>query len=115
MRFLADENFPGAAVDALMRAGHDAVWIGTIAPGMPDSEVFRWAARESQIILTFDKDFGEIARGARLPDDCGIALFRVPMPSSAEVGTLVGGRSDWSGHFSVIEPDRVRMRPLSQR
>jgi hypothetical protein len=37
MRFLADENFPGAAVDALVRAGHDVVWIGTIAPGMPDA------------------------------------------------------------------------------
>ena len=81
MRFLADENFPGAAVDALVRAGHDVVWIGKIAPGTPDSEVFRWAARESRIILTFDKDFGEIARGAIFPDDCGIVLFRLPMPS----------------------------------
>jgi predicted nuclease of predicted toxin-antitoxin system len=119
MRFLADENFPGAAVDALMRAGHDVVCIGTIAPGMPDREIFEWAARERRIILTFDKDFGEIARGAGLPDACGVVLFRLRMPPSAEVGfrlaNLVGGRSDWSGHFSVIEPDRVRMRPLSQR
>jgi predicted nuclease of predicted toxin-antitoxin system len=116
MRFLADENFPGAAVDALVRAGHDVVWIATIARGMPDNEVFRWAARESRIILTFDKDFGQIARGASLPDSCGIILFRIPMPSSTEVGTrlanLVGSRFDWSGHFSVIEPDRVRMRLL---
>jgi hypothetical protein len=116
MRFLADENFPGAAVDALGRAGHDVVWIAMVAPGMPDTEVFRWAARESRIILTFDKDFGEIARGAGLPDACGIVLFRLPMPSSVGVGTrladLVGSRSDWSGHFSVVEADRVRMRPL---
>jgi hypothetical protein len=119
MRFLADENFPGAAVDALVRAGHDVVWIGIVAPGMPDAEVFRWAARESRIILTFDKDFGEIARGASLPDACGIVLFRLPMPSSAGVGirlaNLLGSRSDWSGHFSVVEADRVRMRPFSQR
>jgi predicted nuclease of predicted toxin-antitoxin system len=75
MRFLADENFPGAAVDALVRAGHDVVWIATIARGMPDNEVFRWAAREGRIILTFDKDFGQIARGASLPDSCGIIYF----------------------------------------
>jgi predicted nuclease of predicted toxin-antitoxin system len=116
MRFLADENFPRAAVDALARAGYDVVWIGAIASGMPDAEVFRWAARESRIILTFDKDFGEIARSATLPADCGVVLFRLPMPSSAEVGiglaNLVSSRSDWSGNFSVIEPDRVRMRPL---
>jgi predicted nuclease of predicted toxin-antitoxin system len=119
MRFLADENFPGAAVDALVHAGHDVVSIGTIAPGISDSEIFRWAARESRIILTFDKDFGEIARGAGLPEACGVVLFRLSMPSSGEVGVrlanLVGGRSDWAGHFSVIEPDRVRMRPFSQR
>lgn len=119
MRFLADENFPGAAVDALVRLGHDVIWIGMMAPGMPDTEVFQWAARESRIILTFDKDFGKIARGASLPSACGIVLFRFPMPSSAEVGArlanVVHGRSDWAGHFSVVEPDRVRMRPFSPR
>ena len=61
MLFLADENFPSAAVDALVRAGHDVVWIRMVAPGMSDTEVFRRAARESRIILTFDKDFGENA------------------------------------------------------
>jgi Domain of unknown function (DUF5615) len=118
MRFLADENFPGAAVDALIRAGHDVIWIHTTAPGMPDVEVFRRAARENRIVLTFDKDFGEIARSTSPPDTCGIVLFRLPMPLSGDVGTrladILNGRSDWSGHFSVVEPDRVRMRPLSQ-
>jgi predicted nuclease of predicted toxin-antitoxin system len=116
MRFLADENFPGAAVDALARAGHDVAWIAKIAPGMPDSEVLRSAARESRVILTFDKDFGDLARGASLPAACGVVLFRLPMPPSAEVGArlanLIDNRSDWFGHFSVIEPDRVRMRLL---
>jgi predicted nuclease of predicted toxin-antitoxin system len=55
MRVLADENFPGAAVDALVQAGHDVVWIAAAAPGTPDTEVFRWAAHENRIILTFDK------------------------------------------------------------
>jgi hypothetical protein len=119
MRFLADENFPGGAVNALLHGGHDVIWIRTAAPGMPDIEVFRWAARESRIVLTFDKDFGEIARRIGLPDTCGIVLFRLPMPLSGDVGNrlanLLSGRSDWPGHFSVVEPDRVRMRPLSQR
>jgi predicted nuclease of predicted toxin-antitoxin system len=86
MRFLADENFPGAAVAALVRAGHDVVWIGAVAQGTSDIEVFQWAAREGRIILTFDKDFGEIARRASLPAACGVILFRLPMPPSAEVG-----------------------------
>ncbi|MGH8644726.1 MAG: DUF5615 family PIN-like protein [Gammaproteobacteria bacterium] len=46
------------------------------------------AVRENRILLTFDKDFGEIAWGAGLPASCGIVLFRFPMPSPAKVGTV---------------------------
>jgi hypothetical protein len=38
MRFLADENFPRAAVAALEAAGHDVVWVRTAAPGAADAE-----------------------------------------------------------------------------
>jgi predicted nuclease of predicted toxin-antitoxin system len=119
VRFLADENFPGAAVNVLTGEGHDVAWVRTIAPGMPDAEVFAWAVRESRVILTFDKDFGEIARGAGLSATCGAVLFRLPMTMPSDVGehlaSLITARSDWAGHFSVIEPDRVRMRPLPTR
>jgi predicted nuclease of predicted toxin-antitoxin system len=39
------------------------------------------AAREHRILLTFDKDFGELARGSALPRTCGVVLLRMPMPS----------------------------------
>jgi predicted nuclease of predicted toxin-antitoxin system len=116
MRFLANENFPGAAVTVLQAAGHDVVWVRTAAPGMADSDVLAWAAREERVLLTFDKDFGELARAAALPAACGVVLLRVPMPRPATVGqriaSLITARTDWAGHFSVIEPGRVRMRPL---
>jgi hypothetical protein len=116
MRFLANENFPGTAVAALEQAGHDVVWVRSTAPGITDSEVLGWAAREGRILLTFDKDFGELARSAALPASCGVILFRMPVPRASEVGprlaALVGARSDWAGHMSVVEPDRIRMRPL---
>jgi uncharacterized protein (DUF433 family) len=54
MRFLANENFPGAAVSALEAAGHDVVWIRTAAPGTTDPDVLAWAAREERILHTFD-------------------------------------------------------------
>jgi predicted nuclease of predicted toxin-antitoxin system len=62
MRFLANENFPGAAVIALESAGHDVVWVRVAAPGATDPDVLAWAAHEERILLTFDKDFGELAR-----------------------------------------------------
>lgn len=116
MRFLADENFPGAAVEVLQGAGHDVVWVRTDAPGSTDSDVLAWMMREERILLTFDKDFGELARSASLPLECGIVLLRITMPRSDNVGSriarLVSARDDWGGHFSVIEAGRVRMRPL---
>jgi Domain of unknown function (DUF5615) len=78
--------------------------------------VLAWAVREGRILLTFDKDFGELARGSALPPTCGVVLLRVPMPKPGEVGQRLGdlitARDDWAGCFSVIEPGRVRMRPL---
>jgi predicted nuclease of predicted toxin-antitoxin system len=116
MRFLANENFPGAAVAALEAAGHDVVWVRIAAPGTPDPDVVAWAAREVRILLAFDKDFGELARRSALPRMCGVVLLRTPMPRPGDVGQrladLITARDDWAGHFSVIEPGRVRMRPL---
>jgi hypothetical protein len=117
MRFLANENFPGDAVTALGAAGHDIVWVRTAAPGSKDEDILAWAMRESRVLLTFDKDFGELAWRFGLPASCGIVLFRLPMPAAAGVGATlaakIGERTDWAGHFTVIEPGRIRMRPLA--
>ena len=115
MRLLADENFPGDAVAALRTAGHDVAWIRTDSPGTSDREVLERAVADGRILLTFDKDFGELAWRFGLPAHCGIVLFRFPMPQPIQMDTVtdtLNARSDWEGHFSVIEPGRVRMRPL---
>jgi predicted nuclease of predicted toxin-antitoxin system len=107
MRFLANENFPGTALAALEAAGHDVVWVGIAAPGATDPEVLAWAVREERILLTFDKDFSELARGSQLPRTCGVVLLRMPMPGPGEVGQrpadLITVREDWAGYFSVID------------
>jgi predicted nuclease of predicted toxin-antitoxin system len=101
MRFLADENIPGDAVTELETAGHDIVWVRTVAPGSKDEDVLALAVREERIILTFDKDFGELAWRTGLPVSTGIVLFRLPMPASTEVGAILAARiserTDWAG------------------
>ena len=53
---------------------------------------------------------------AGLPASSGIVLIPLPMPRAAEAGTILAARiherADWAGHFTVIEPGRVRMRHL---
>lgn len=118
MRFIADENFPGKAVHELRRAGHDVIWVRTDAPAMPDIEIFLWEVRECRVILTFDKDFGKIARHADAAGQCGVILFRFVPPLAAHEGPLLAElidmRSDWPGCFAVIERDRVRIRPMAE-
>ena len=116
MDFLANENFPLDAVERLRAAGHDVTWVRTDAPGSTDPQVLARALAEQRVLLTFDKDFGELAYHAGLPSGCGVVLFRLQAGSAAQlaawVAAAVATRSDWAGHFSVIEPGRIRMRPL---
>jgi predicted nuclease of predicted toxin-antitoxin system len=116
MRFLANENFLGTAVAALIASGYDVVWVRNVAPGVSDKDVLAWGIRDERILLTFDKDFGELARASALPSACGVVLFRMPMPNLGDIGSrlsnLVMSRDDWAGHFPVIEPGRIRMRAL---
>lgn len=116
MRFLANENFPFDAVEALRQIGHGITWIRTESPGISDPEVLSRAQAENRILLTFDKDFGELAFRAKLPATIGIILFRIKAPSSVvvaqKVTTAIALRNDWAGHFSVVEDDKIRMRPL---
>jgi len=70
-------------------------------------------------VLTFDKDFGDLAFHRGLTAECGVILFRISIPSPqiaaqravAELGAL----ADWAGKFAVIDDHRVRLRPLPTR
>lgn len=116
MRFLADENFPGGAVAALRLNGYDVIWIRTTAPGITDPEVLKFAQSENRILLTFDKDFGELAFATKLPATSGIILFRIQSPSSTilieKIIAAIELRNDWAGHFSTIDNRKIRMREL---
>lgn len=116
MRLLANENFPGVAITALRLRGHDVVWIREDSPGIDDRAVLSRATVEERILITFDKDFGELVFRLGLNAPSGIILFRIPPDSPSFVAqtavTVLESRMDWAGHFSVVDENRVRMTPL---
>jgi predicted nuclease of predicted toxin-antitoxin system len=116
MRILANENFPGDAIAALAQHGHDVAWVRTDAPGSSDRKVLERAESEDRVLVTFDKDLGELAFRAKLPASSGIILFRISAPSSAHIARMavaaLESRTDWAGHFAVVEDARIRMTPL---
>jgi predicted nuclease of predicted toxin-antitoxin system len=116
VQFLANENFPLDAVEAVRRIGHDVAWVRTDSPGSKDRDVLQRAEGQQRVLLTFDKDFGDLAFHFGLPATCGIVLFRLQASSSSTLATLVAtalqSRTDWAGQFSVVEAGRIRMRTL---
>jgi predicted nuclease of predicted toxin-antitoxin system len=61
VRFLADESCDSVVVRALRAAGHDAATVSDVAPGAEDEIVAALANSESRVLVTEDKDFGQLA------------------------------------------------------
>jgi predicted nuclease of predicted toxin-antitoxin system len=92
MRFLADESCDFAVVQALRSEGYNVVAIAEIAPGSDDEAVMELAAREGRLLLTEDKDFGQLVY-ARQQATGGVLLLRFPATSRAKVSELCSGRA----------------------
>ncbi|MCL4789004.1 MAG: DUF5615 family PIN-like protein [Verrucomicrobia bacterium] len=115
MRLCANENLPEDCIARLRADGHELLWIREAAPGSPDTGVLARAQQENRLLITFDKNFGELVFKAGAKTSPGIVLFRIPQPSAAiaaTVSAVLSSRTDWAGHFSVVEELGVRMRPL---
>lgn len=116
MRALADENVPRSAVESLRSAGHDVAWIRQDAAGSADDAVFKRAQQEDRVLLTFDKDFGELAFRAARTAASGIILFRLGATNAQDLARRVVAatvsRSEWRGLFAVVTNAAIRIRPL---
>lgn len=116
MQLLANENIPNSAVQALRAVGHDVLWVRSEFPGASDIDILARAGAESRLLITFDKDFGELVFRHGLPAPSGVVLFRVRLPSPEQVAQFVvnalAAPVEWAGHFAVVEADRVRLVPL---
>jgi predicted nuclease of predicted toxin-antitoxin system len=116
MKLLANAHISRAICGFLDSAGHDCVHAELLSPGLPDEEVLRRALTEERVILTADKDFGELVFRRLLPV-CGVILLRFRVPSEAERLALF--QRHWPviernvpGHFVVATSRAVRRSPL---
>jgi predicted nuclease of predicted toxin-antitoxin system len=113
MRFLADESCDFAAVRALRTSGHDVVAVAEIARGAEDSVVIEIARSQQRVLLTEDKDFGQLVFAAAR-QTAGVILIRWPVTARGNLGAalveLVAAHGNTlAGAFVVVEPGRVRI------
>jgi predicted nuclease of predicted toxin-antitoxin system len=116
MRFLTDENVSRLVVERLRAVGFDVISIGETRSGMPDKGVLDTADAEGRVLITEDRDFGELVIRQRLGVR-GIILLELDRLSNATeanmVAEVVSAHSDkLLGNLVVIEPGRIRVRPL---
>src|SRR5258708_5542377 len=76
MRLIVDENMPGTLTQALRDQEHDVLAVKESMRGESDVAILARAQAESRVVVTQDKDFGEIAFRLGLPAQCGVVLFR---------------------------------------
>src|SRR5580698_5171617 len=113
MNFLADESCGGPVIRALRQTGHDVVAIAEVARGATDDQVLERALKEKRVLITEDRDFGELVY-ARGRSSAGVILVRFPSGARrAKSATVIEAVSRLGSRlrdaFTVVEPGRVRI------
>jgi predicted nuclease of predicted toxin-antitoxin system len=116
MKLLADENIARQIVERLRADGHDVAFVLETNRGNDDEDVLDVAQREGAILLTDDKDFGDLVMFQRRPS-AGVILFRLegmaPLERAELVSTLIREHAaEIGGAFTVVKRDNVRIRRL---
>lgn len=117
MRWLADENLPRAIVEFLRGMGEDVVAIAEVAPGIPDEEVIRIARDTGRMLVSFDRDHGDLIFGRALPPPIAVIYLRLEPPLPQVLNTLLAsvaamGEAVLIGQFTVVGQNGTRQRAL---
>lgn len=98
------------------REGFDLASVAAYNVGSKDREVIEMAKKEARILLTFDKDFGELVFKQRMQVK-GVVLLRFSPKSPDFIlkrlrDLLSGKEIEFKNNFLVVEEDRVRVRKI---
>ena len=113
MKVLLDSCVWGGTLKELIEAGYDTIWTGNWPKDPGDEEIISYAYRENRILVTLDKDFGELAivKGMH---HCGIIrLVDFSVRDQASVCIYILSRYEeelLSGAIITAEPSRLRIR-----
>ena len=116
MRFLADECCDAELVNDLRSNGHEVLYALESLRGATDDKLLARAFSERRILLTEDKDFGELVYRLHRPSQ-GIVLLRFDAAErdqkAPRLRYLLEQQAErLPGAFVVLEVDKVRVRPL---
>jgi predicted nuclease of predicted toxin-antitoxin system len=114
MKLLLDTCVWGGAVKTLEASGHNVVWAGQWSEDPGDEEILAIAHNEDRILVTLDKDFGEMAIVQRKSHSGIVRLVNLSAKQQGIVCLRVIEkyvRELQSGAIVTVEPGRIRIRP----
>lgn len=118
MKFLADENFEWEFVYRLREAGHDVVFLDEYEAGIEDVEILRTAVELDAIVITNDKDFGELIfrHGFESRGVIFLRLYDLPLSDRIEIviQAIKIYEAELKESFTVISEDSVRIKKSLQ-
>jgi predicted nuclease of predicted toxin-antitoxin system len=112
--FLVDESVDEPIARRLRLDGHEVLCVSEMEPGIPDGLVLTLANDRGAVLVTSDKDFGELVfRDGRAAH--GVLLVRLaglrPGTKAGLVSAAVGDHGrDMPRAFAVVSRGRVRIR-----
>ena len=117
MQFLANENFPVPSIRRLREAGYDIAAVIEDNRGCDDQTVMARAVSEKRIIITFDRDYGELIYRLGLSPPSGVVYLRYTPRTAVEpadqlIQLFQTEDIAFEGKFTVIKRDQIRQRPL---
>ncbi|MBI1784251.1 DUF5615 family PIN-like protein [Candidatus Sumerlaeota bacterium] len=118
MRILADESCAYDFVRILRAAGHQVTAVCESAAGISDEQVMDFALRKGTLLLTEDKDFGQMVFAAKKKSN-GVILLRYPSQTIESVSKdlehlLRIKQGALLGNFTVIQPGKIRITPIEE-
>jgi predicted nuclease of predicted toxin-antitoxin system len=120
MKNLADENIEKPVVVKLRAEGHQVLHVSEIAPSITDIAVLRLANQENAVVLTEDKDFGDLIFHHHYASP-GVILVRLPESVSSvdKAGIIVQvinqHQSELFHAFTVIMTNKIRLINFARR
>lgn len=115
IKLLANENFPVASVWYLENDGFDIRYVGFEHPGISDKEVMDLATSEDRLIITFDRDYGELIFKHELKPPAGVIYLRFfdfspEFPGQFLMDVLTNSKLIFKGMFTVIDERGIRQK-----
>jgi len=112
MKFLADESCDFVVVRALRKERYDVLAVCEMAPSMADMDVIQLAGKEKRILITEDKDFGQIFYSFTGKEHT-VILIRYPNNIRKElapdvVSLIKSYGKKIAGCFVVVQPGKIR-------